>query len=58
MNKLDFASYADDNASYVMGNCVKQVINSLKEARDELFYWFAGNQIKANLDKCHLAVTS
>ena len=37
MDKGDFASYADDNTSYVMGNGVKETIYSLKEASDELF---------------------
>ena len=37
MNQVDFASYADDNARYVTGNSVKEVINSLNEASDELF---------------------
>ena len=42
MNKVDFASYADDNTSYVIGNGVKEVINSLKEALEELFYCSSG----------------
>ena len=58
MNKADFASYADDNTPYVIGNGVKETINSLKEALDELFYWFANNQMKANPDKCHLLTSS
>ena len=58
MNKVDFASYADDNTPYVIGNGVKEAINSLKEASDELFYWFANNQMKANPDKCHLLTSS
>ena len=43
MNKVDFASYAGDNTWYVIGNGVKEVINSLKEVPGELFYWFANN---------------
>ena len=58
MNKVDFASYADDNTPYVIGNGVKEVINSLKEASDELLYWFADNQMKAIPDKCHLLTNS
>ena len=58
MNKVDFASYADDNTPYVIGNGVKEAINSLKEVSDELFYWFANNQMKANPDKCHLLTSS
>ena len=58
MNKVDFASYADENTPYVVGNGVKEVINSLKEASDELFYCFANNQMKANLDKCQLLTST
>ena len=58
MNKVDFARYDDNNTPYVMGNGIKEVINSLKEASDELFYWFADNQMKANPDKCHLLTST
>ena len=58
MNKVDFASHADGNALYVIGNGVKEIINSLKEASDKIFYWFADNQMKANPDKCHLLTSS
>ena len=58
MNKVDFASYADDNTPYVIGNGVKEAINSLKEASVELFYWFANHQMKTNPDKCYLFTSS
>ena len=58
MNKVDFASYADNNTPYVIGNGAKEAINSLKEASHELFYWFANNQMKTNPDKCHLLTSS
>ena len=48
----------DDYKPCVIGNGVKEAINSLKEASDELFYWFADNQMKANPDKCHLLTSS
>ena len=38
MNKVDFASYTDYNTPYVTGNGVEEVLKSLKEASDELFY--------------------
>ena len=57
MNKVDFGSYVD-NAPYVIGNGVKEVINSLKEPSIELFYWFGDNQMKANPDKFHLLTSS
>ena len=47
MEKVDF----DDNAPYVIGNGVKEVFSSLKEVSDELFYWYANNQMKANPEK-------
>ena len=37
LNKVDFTSYADNNTPYVIVSGVKKVINSLKEASDELF---------------------
>ena len=43
MNEIDFASYADDNTPYVIGNGIKEFINALKEASDELLYRFADN---------------
>ena len=58
MNKVDFASYADYNTPYVIANGVKETIISLKEASDELCYWFANTQMKANPDKCHLLASS
>ena len=58
MNKVHFTTYADDNTPYVLGYGVKQVNNYLKEASDELFYWFADNQMKANPDKCHSLTSS
>ena len=58
MNKVDFASYADDNTPYVLGNGVKEAINSLKEASDKLFYWLSNSQMKANPDKCHILTSS
>ena len=58
MNEVDFASYTDDNTPYVIENGVKDIINSLKEASDKLFYWFADNQMKANASKCNLLTSS
>ena len=58
MNKADFASYADDNTPYFIGNGVKEVISSLKEVLDGLSYWFADNQMIANADRCHLLTSS
>lgn len=58
MNNVDFASHADDNTLYIIGDGVIQVIEYLKEASDELFCWLANNQMKVNSDKCHLITNS
>ena len=52
LNTIDFTNYADDTTSYVIGDRVKEAIDSLKNALDKLFCWFASNQMKANRGKC------
>ena len=44
MCDTDFASYADDNTTYI-------------SADTNIFKWFADNQMKANEDKIHLIVS-
>ena len=51
MNKTDFASYADDNTAYVVGNNIEDIIIKLQNASLTLFQWFYDNQMKANPDK-------
>ena len=53
INETDFASYADDNTPYVVGNNIEDVIIKLQNASLTLFQWFYDNQMKANPDKCH-----
>ena len=50
LNTIDFTNY--DTTSYVIGDRVKEAIDSLKNALDKLFCWFASNQMKANRGKC------
>ena len=53
---VDFASYADDNTPYVIGDNIDQVISALENAAASLFNWFSDNQMKANPNKCHLLI--
>ena len=46
MKETGFSSYADDNT----------VIKLLERDSTMLFKWFADNQMKANISKCHLLV--
>ena len=51
----DFASYADDNTIYDIGDSINDV---LLHCKIHLFQWFSDNQLKGNTDKCHLIVSS
>ena len=53
MSDVEFASYADDNATYIVKNNIWSVIKSLENNCVELFVRFSDNQMKANPDKCH-----
>ena len=44
---VNFASYADDNTRYIIGDGIIQIIESLKEASDELFCRFGDNRMNA-----------
>ena len=57
INNVNFANYGDDNKAYVTGAGVIQAFESLREASDEFLYGSANNQMKANLDKCHLTTS-
>ena len=46
--------YQDDNTPFVSGDRLEDVFDSLENALLNLFHWFSNNQMKANLDKCHL----
>ena len=58
MNDVEFASYADDNTPFFVGDDLNDVILKLQNASKTLFKWFNDNQMKANPDKCHFFRTS
>ena len=58
MNDEDFASYADDNTPFFVGNDLDEVIFKLQNASITLFQWFKDNQMKANPDKYHFLCSS
>ena len=47
-----FTNCADDTTAYVIGNNTEEAITQ------KLFTWFAQNQMKANLSKCHLLLST
>ena len=52
-----FTNYADDTTPYVIGNNAEEVVSELKTITQKLFIWFAQNEMKANLSKCHLLLS-
>ena len=54
MKDIDFASYADDNTTYVACDSIEDVIRILENDSIKLFKWFSDNMMKVNKDKCHL----
>ena len=55
MNEVGFASYADDNTPFFVGNNLDEVIFKLESASKTIFQWFAENQMKANPDNVILS---
>ena len=56
---VDFASYADDNTLYCIGQTPEEVISQLEKCSIsiECFKWFENNGTKANPVKCHLLLS-
>ena len=52
-----FTNYADDT-TYVIGNNAEEVVFELKTIAEKLFIDFAQNEVKANLDKCRLLLST
>ena len=53
-----FTNYANDTTPYVIGNNAEEVVSELKAITQKLFTWFAQNEMKANLNKCHLLLST
>ena len=53
-----FTNYADDTTPYVIGNNAEEVVSELKAITQKLFTWFAQNEMKANLNHCHLLLST
>ena len=56
MKETDFSSYANDNTAYRTGDTIEEVIKLLERDSKMFFKWFSDNQMKANINKCHLLV--
>ena len=52
-----FTNYTDDTTPYVFINNAEEVVSELRSITQKLFTWFAQNEMKANLNKCHLLLS-
>ena len=53
-----YVNYADDITPYIVANNIAEVLKKLTNIMQRLFNWFANNQIKANLGKCQLFLST
>ena len=58
MNDVGFASYADDNTPFSVGDDLNDAILKMQNASKTLSKWFNEKQVKANPDKCHFICSS
>ena len=58
MNDVEFASYADDNTPFFVGDDLNDAILKLQNASETLFKWFNDNQMKANPDMSFICSSS
>ena len=58
VNTTYFASCADDNTSYVIKNAITEVLHELETVLKKLSIWFTENEMKDNVEKCHLLPSS
>ena len=54
---IDFGNYANDNTVYHARHCIYDVTLSLSEPAKKVFQWFYQNQMKENIDICHLRLS-
>ena len=57
IDNVDIANYADNNTSYKQHENINNLTTSLQDAAAKLFKLFSDNQMKGNIDKCHLLLS-
>ena len=58
IEKNYFTIYADDTTPYVISNNQDEMVSELRDITEKLFTWFSQNEMKANLGKCHMLLSS
>ena len=57
VDDVDIANYGGDNTTYKEHENIDDLIKSVQDAVAKLFIWFSDNQMKGNIDKCHLLLS-
>ena len=55
---VTYVNCVDDTTPYIVANNTAEVLEKLTNITQRLFTWFPNNQIKANLGKCHLLLST
>ena len=58
LEKIDFASNADENTPFVSEATHENVVSSLESRSASLFEWFSNNHMKTNPEQCHLLINA
>ena len=58
MCETEFASYADDNTTYILGDSIDDVFKSLEDDSLNLLKWFLDNQMKGRVINVTLSPVS
>ena len=55
---VNIASYADDNRLSDSCDTIEEVLLSFQSLSKKLFQWLSDNQMKGNIEKCHLIMST
>ena len=58
MNNTKITNYADDNTPYSIEEDISKLLNTLEIETSVLLKWFDFNEMKSNVDKCHLILVN
>ena len=56
MNRSEICNYADDTTIYVCNSMIECVIDGLEQDATQLATLYLEDQMKFNVDKCHLMI--
>ena len=58
MIDTDIADFLEDSTPYVSAESTKSLASSMESIECRIFKWFPENQLKGNVDECHVLLSS